>query len=177
MITSEKVKTVQTKCFTFTEEMRSGLEAQPLQATLVNQGVEYDLIAQEVKSAEYRRSVMTVRLGHYFLFHLSIPLSYLLYYGHPPFAPCHCLELDLPPDIETGTRCLADCAPFPLSITRPIPTFAVPFMCASVPADVHSSCPLHAHISSPLPYVSPHFLCTPPDPLTYVTPRPLYALS
>ena len=42
------------KCFTFTEEMRSGLEVKPLQATLVNQGVEYDLIAQEVESAEYR---------------------------------------------------------------------------------------------------------------------------
>ena len=57
MITSGKVKTVQTKCFTFTEEMLSGLEVEPLQATLVNQGVEYDLIAQEVKSAEYRRRV------------------------------------------------------------------------------------------------------------------------
>ena len=39
------------KCFTFTKEMRSGLEVQPLQVTLANQGVEYDLIAQEVKSA------------------------------------------------------------------------------------------------------------------------------
>ena len=56
-ITSEKVKTIQTKCFTFTEEMRSGLEVEPLQATLANQGMEYDLIAQEVKSAEYRRRV------------------------------------------------------------------------------------------------------------------------
>ena len=56
-ITSGKVKTIQTKCFTFTEEMRSGLEVQPLQATLANQGVEYDLIAQEVESAEYRRRV------------------------------------------------------------------------------------------------------------------------
>ena len=43
------------KCFTFTKEMRSGLEVEPLQATLANQGVEYDLIAQEVESAEYRR--------------------------------------------------------------------------------------------------------------------------
>ena len=50
-----KVKTIQTKCFTFTEEMQSGLEVQPLQATLANQGVEYNLIAQEVKSAKYRR--------------------------------------------------------------------------------------------------------------------------
>ena len=30
-------------------------EVRPLQATLVNQEVEYDLIAQEVESAEYRR--------------------------------------------------------------------------------------------------------------------------
>ena len=55
MITLGKVKTVQTKCFTFTKEMRSGLEVEPLQATLANQGVEYNLIAQEVESAEYRR--------------------------------------------------------------------------------------------------------------------------
>ena len=45
------------KCFTSTEEMRSGLKVQPLQATLANQRVEYDLIAQEVESAEYRRRV------------------------------------------------------------------------------------------------------------------------
>ena len=57
MITSGKVKTIQTKCFTFTEEMRSGLEVQPLQVTLANQEVEYYLIAQEVESAEYRRRV------------------------------------------------------------------------------------------------------------------------
>ena len=56
MITSGKVKTIQTKCFTFTEEMQSGLEVQPLQATLVNQGVEYDLIAQEVESAVQGRT-------------------------------------------------------------------------------------------------------------------------
>ena len=54
-ITSGKVKTIWTKCFTFTKEIRSGLEARPLQVSLANQGVEYDLIAQEVKSAEYRR--------------------------------------------------------------------------------------------------------------------------
>ena len=57
MITLGKVKTIQTKCFTFTEEKRSGLEVRPLQATLANQEVEYDLIAQEVESAEYRRRV------------------------------------------------------------------------------------------------------------------------
>jgi hypothetical protein len=44
------------KCFTFTKEMQSGLEVQPLQATLVNQGEEYNLIAQEVKSAVQGRT-------------------------------------------------------------------------------------------------------------------------
>ena len=51
------MKTIQTKCFTFTEEKRSGLGARPLQAALANQEVEYYLIAQEVESAEYRRKV------------------------------------------------------------------------------------------------------------------------
>ena len=32
-------------------------EERPLQASLANQEVEYDLIAQEVESAEYRRRV------------------------------------------------------------------------------------------------------------------------
>jgi hypothetical protein len=50
MITLGKVKTIQTKCFTFTKEIRSGLEVEPLQVTLANQEVEYDLIAQEVES-------------------------------------------------------------------------------------------------------------------------------
>jgi hypothetical protein len=122
-------------------------------------------------------SVMTVRLGHYFFFHLSFPFPYLLYYGHPPFAPCYCLELDLSSDTKMRTRCLADCALLPLSITRPIPTSAIPLMRASVPADVHPSCPFYARISSPLPYVSLHPLCTLPDPLTCVIPRPLYTLS
>ena len=54
---SGKVKTTQTRCFTFIKEMRSGLEVQPLQATLANQRVEYDLIAQEVESGEYRRGM------------------------------------------------------------------------------------------------------------------------
>ena len=56
-ITSGKVKTIQMKCFTSTEEMRSGWKARPLQASLANQKVEYNLIAQEVESAEYRRRV------------------------------------------------------------------------------------------------------------------------
>ena len=56
MITLGKVKTIQTKCFTFTEEMHSGLEVRPLQATLVNQRVEYDLIAQEVESTVQGRT-------------------------------------------------------------------------------------------------------------------------
>ena len=64
-ITSGKVKTTQMKCFTFTEEMRSGLEARPLQVSLANQEMECDLIAQEVESAEYRRrmsSTYTTRM-------------------------------------------------------------------------------------------------------------------
>ena len=56
-ITSGKVKAIQTKCFTFTEEMQSGLEVRPLQATLVNQGVKYDLIAQEVESTVQGRTL------------------------------------------------------------------------------------------------------------------------
>ena len=57
MITSGKVKKIQTKCFTFTKEKRSGLKVEPLQASLANQEMEYYLIAQEVESAEYRRRV------------------------------------------------------------------------------------------------------------------------
>ena len=55
---------------------------------------------------------MTVRLGLLF-FSPSIPLPLLLYYEHPPFAPCNGLELDLLSDTKTGTRRLVDCAPFP----------------------------------------------------------------
>ena len=43
------------KCFTFTKEMQSGWKARPLQVSLANLEVEYDLIAQEVESARYRR--------------------------------------------------------------------------------------------------------------------------
>ena len=38
-------------------------------------------------------------------------------------------------------------------------------------------CTLCARISSPLPYVSLHLLCTLPGRLTCVVPRPLYAFS
>ena len=48
---------------------------------------------------------------------------------------------------------------------------------ASAPADAPPLCIVHACISSPLPYVSLHLLCTPPDPLTCVVPCPLYAFS
>ena len=119
--------------------------------------------------------VMTVRLGLSFFFHLLFPpLPFLLYYGHPLFAPCNSLELDLPSDTKANTRCLADCAPFPLSITCLTLTLTVLPMHASVPADVHPSCPSYACPSSLLPYVSLHCLCTLPDPLTCVTPCPLY---
>ena len=56
-ITSEKVKTIQTKCFTFTEEMRSGLGGETFTGVTSEPGSEYDLIAQEVESAEYRKRV------------------------------------------------------------------------------------------------------------------------
>ena len=120
---------------------------------------------------------MTVRLGLLFSIYLLSPLSLLLYYGHPPFAPCYGLELDLLSDTKTGIRCLVDCAPPPLSITCLTLALTVPSTCASVPADVHPLCPLCAHISSPLPYVSLHLMCMLPDPLTCVVPRPLYAFS
>ena len=110
------------------------------------------------------------------IFSIYFPSS-LLYYGHLPFAPCNSLKLDLPSDTKARTRCLADCAPPPLSITCLTLAFTVPPMRASVPADVHPLCLLCAHISSLLPYVSLHLLCMLPDPLTCVVPCPLYALS
>ena len=116
---------------------------------------------------------MTVRLGPLFFFHLPFSFPYLLYYGHFPFAPCQRLELDLLSDTKAATRCLADCVLLPLSITRPTPTFAVLLMRASVPADVHPSCPPYARISSPLPYVSLHPLCTLPDPPNICNTTPL----
>ena len=120
--------------------------------------------------------VMTVRLGPSFSFIYSLsPSPSLLYYGHLPFAPGNSLELDLPSDTKARTRCLTDCAPSPLSITCLTLTLAVLPTRASVPADVHPWCPLCARISSPLPYVSVHLLCTLLDPLTCVVPHPLYA--
>ena len=120
--------------------------------------------------------VMTVHLGLLFSFHLlPFPSFLLLYYGHPPLAPCYGLELDLPSNTKTGTRCLADCAPPPLSITCLTLALTVPPTRASVPADVRPLCPSYARPSSLLPYVSLHYLCTLPDPLTCVTPHPLYA--
>ena len=122
--------------------------------------------------------VMTVRLGLSFFFHLlPSPLSFVLYYGHPPVAPCNSLELDLPSNTKARTRCLVDCAPSPLSITCLTHALTVLPTRASVPANVHPLCPLCARISSLLPYVSLHPLCMLPDPLTCVVPCPLYAFS
>ena len=56
-LTSEGVETIQRKCSTSTKENEVVWMARPLQVSLVNQEVEYDLIAQEVESAEYRRRV------------------------------------------------------------------------------------------------------------------------
>ena len=122
--------------------------------------------------------VMTVRLELLFSFHL-FPLP-------PPFL--YCCTMDTLPLLlvmalswtyslitKTGTRCLVDCAPLPLSITCLTLALTVLPTRASVPADVHLSRPSDARLSSLLPYVSLHRLCTLPDPPTCVTPRPLYA--
>jgi hypothetical protein len=122
-------------------------------------------------------SVMTVRLGLLFSFYLFPFPPLLLYYGHSPFVPCNSLELDLPSDTKARTRCLADCALSPLSITCLTLAFTVLPTRASVPADVHPLCPLCARISSPLPYVPLHRLCMLSGLPTCVTPRPLYAFS
>ena len=55
--TSGGVETIQRKCSTSTEESEVVWEERPLQVSLANQKVKYDLIAQEVESAEYRRRV------------------------------------------------------------------------------------------------------------------------
>ena len=57
MITLGGVETIQRKCSTSTEENEVVWKVRPLQVSLANQKVEYDLIAQEVESAEYRRRV------------------------------------------------------------------------------------------------------------------------
>ena len=57
MLTSEGVETIQRKCSTSTEENEVVWKARPLQVSLANQEGKYDLIAQEVESAEYRRRV------------------------------------------------------------------------------------------------------------------------
>ena len=70
------------------------------------------------------------------IFFPSIPLSpspLLWYYGHPPFAPCYGLELDLLSNTKTGTRCLADCAP-------PSPIYYMPYP--------HSYCNTYVCISA-----------------------------
>ena len=101
----------------------------------------------------FSRGVITVRLEPSFSFTYSpLPLPFLLYYGHPPFAPCNSLELDLLSDTKARTRCLADYAPSPLSITCLTLTLTVLPTCASVPADVHPLCTLGA----PFVPVPPH---------------------
>ena len=51
------METIQRKCSTSIEESEVVWKARPLQVSLANQEVEYYLIAQEVKSGEYRRRV------------------------------------------------------------------------------------------------------------------------
>ena len=52
-VTSREVETIQRKCSTSIEESKVVWKERPLQVSLANQEVEYDLIAQEVESAEY----------------------------------------------------------------------------------------------------------------------------
>ena len=56
-LTSGGVETIQRKCSTLTEESEVVRKARPLQVSLANQEVKYDLIAQEVESTDYRREV------------------------------------------------------------------------------------------------------------------------
>ena len=49
------METIQRKCSTFTKGNEVVWKARPLQVSLANQEVEYNLIAQEVESAVYRR--------------------------------------------------------------------------------------------------------------------------
>ena len=100
-------------------------------------------------------NVMTVRLGLLFFFPIPFPPS--PYYGHPSFVPW----------------CLVNGAPSFLSITCLTLAFTVLHTRASVPADVRPLCTVHACISSPLPYVSLHLLCTPPDPPNMCSTTPL----
>ena len=105
-------------------------------------------------------NVMTVRLRHYFSF---IYLS--------PF-PIYC-TMDTLPSLLVMPCGL--CSSPLLSITHLTLTLTIPPTRASVPTDVHLSCPSNARLASLLPYVSLHHLCTLPDPPTCVIPHPLYA--
>ena len=51
------METIQRKCSTSTKENKVVWKVRPLQVSLANQEAKYDLIAQEVESAEYRRRV------------------------------------------------------------------------------------------------------------------------
>ena len=122
---------------------------------------------------------MTVRLGLLFSFLLLLP-----------HFPCYyCTTGTLPSLLDTvfswtylpiprlGQDALQTVHLFPYLLTCLTLTLTVPSTRTSVPADVHLLCPLCAHISSLLPYVSLHLPCMFPDPLTYVVPRPLYVFS
>ena len=107
-------------------------------------------------------TVMTMHLGHYFSFTYPSPFSF----------PIYCTMDTLPSLLVMP----CELCPSPLlSITHLTLTLTVLPTRASVPADVHLSCPSNTRLSSLLPYVSLHCLCTLPDPPTCVTPRPLYA--
>ena len=108
------------------------------------------------------------------LYPFSFPLLLLLCYRCSPSPVVIALSWTYSPIPKLGQDALRT-VHLPLSITCPTLALTVLPMHASVSADVHRSCPSYAHPSSLLPYVSLHRLCMLPDPLTCVTPRPLYA--
>ena len=122
--------------------------------------------------------VMTVRRGHYFSFTYPSPPSICRTTNTLPSLLVNALSwtyLLTPRQRQDALRTVR--FPPPIYYTPYPHPFTVPLMRASVPADVHPSCPPYAHISSPLPYVSLHPPCTLLTLLTCVTPRPLYAFS
>ena len=99
-----------------------------------------------MKEVVFSTVVMTMRLEHYFSFIYLSPFSF----------PIYCTMDTLP------SLLVMPCGLCPsplLSITHLTLTLTVPPTHASVPADVHLSCPSDARLSSLLPYVSLHRLC------------------
>ena len=106
------------------------------------------------------------------LLFFSLPIyspSLLLYYRHSPSASCSGLELDLPSDTKTGTRCLADCTPTPPIYYMPLPhPYCTSYVCISTCWCTPFVHPPHPHllaatlcIIAPLVHVDhPSYMCT-----------------